>query len=609
MTPGEIAKLRPEDLEKYVNDGGLRKPVPEVPVSPAGAESPNRSIEIEEPTLTIDPSAPLEPTREQGFDFKDPVELLYLLDDDIQQGRISLHPWQIQFMLDFAQEYWNQEKPFQSLVRAANGSGKDKYVIAPCAIWLCMKFIQARCVITSSSGVQLDNQTDTYINQLARECNKKIAPNIWKCNYRYYECLPTGSPMLLFATDEPGKAEGYHPLRFGAKLALFESEAKTVPDEIHNAQSRCTGYTHRCLVSTPGLPSGHFYDLDSTAVDRKALKSFDQLTASDYIRYHVTAYDCTHIPRSDIERGKRNLPGGETGAAFKSQYLAEFGTTDEMVVIPSIYIWKAVNGAPIEGWVKENRNKAGLDLSDGGDETVLTVRNGNKHLATIPFRFDNTQDTIEFLEQKFKEWDLNYEDAYIYADCGGLGKPMLDQLRKKGWTNIRYVDNRHAAYEPRTYANRGAELWFHLRSLFEQQCIICIRDDKLIRQLSTRYYKITPKNTHQLLSKIESRSRGYPSPDRGDSFTLAFWDYRSKHHEFIPPPTEHRPFKTEPDEPVKNDFSLVEWAKRGSKDSSYFPNPSEGRDYRIYQAEIDRYNAQIKSAATKENKTDASSNE
>lgn len=598
MTPEELQKLPPEILERYINEGGLRRE-PEPPRQSEKAEEPSVHTEVrpisDMAKEAVADHSVLTPTRADGFDFKDPVELLYLLDDDVREGHITLHNWQVRFMLDFASGKWSQDHPFQAIVRAANGSGKDKYAIAPCAMWLCMRFIQARCVITSSSGVQLDNQTDTYINQLAREANKKIAPGIWKCNYRYYECLPTGSPMLLFATDEPGKAEGYHPLRFGAKLALFESEAKTVPDEIHNAQSRCTGYTHRCLVSSPGLPSGHFYDLDTVAVDRKALENFDGLTASDYIRYHVTAYDCSHIPRSDIERGKRNLPGGETGAAFKSQYLAEFGTTDEMVVIPSIYIWKAVNGSPKEGWVKEERNKAGLDLSDGGDETVLTVRNGNKHLATIPFRFDNTQDTIDFLEQKFKEWELTYEDAYIYADCGGLGKPMLDQLKRKGWSNIRYVDNRNKPYEPRTYVNRGAELWFHLRSLFEQQCIICQRDDKLIRQLSTRYYKITAKNTHQLLSKIESRSRGYPSPDRGDSFTLAFWDYRSRYHDFVPPTDDQLPFKQTPSAPILPDLSLTEWAKRGTQDSSNLPQPSAGKDFRLYHEAIRRHNMLVAS--------------
>src|SRR5689334_4310749 len=563
-----LSDLSPEQLEELVNSGQAANLLARndesspTPSSPSDEQPTYRKIlpPIAEDTVKTDKihdsstkgsklrattetkrEAPrLQPTRAVGFEIDDPVELLYLLDDDVREGHVKLHDWQIQFMLDYARE-WNQDLPFQAIVRAANGSGKDKYILAPCVVWTCMRFISARCVVTSSSGIQLDSQTDTYIEQLCQAANVKIHPGIWKCNYRYYECLPTGSPVTLFATDEPGKAEGYHPLKFGAKMALFESEAKTVPDEIHNAQSRCTGYTHRCLVSTPGLPIGHMYDLDSVAIDRKTLTDWSKLTASDFIRYHVTAYDCTHIPRSDIERGKRNLPGGEMGAAFKSQYLAEYGTTDEMVVIPYTYVWRAYQQTASVKHIAEPFNKGGLDLSDGGDETVLTVRNGNKLLKVIPFKFDNTEDTIEFLNEKFREWELTNPEAFIYADCGGLGKPMLDRMRRQGWANIRYFSNSAQAYEPRTYRNRGAESWFHLRKLLERHELILYQDDKLIRQLATRYYKITAKNEHQLLSKLESRSRGYPSPDRADSLVLAFCDYKSTFKEEIP--EEKRPFK------------------------------------------------------------------
>lgn len=532
-------------------------------------------------------------TKPDGFDFRDPLELLLLLDDDIANGIVKLHPWQIQFMMDFSMEAWNQDLPFQSILRAANGSGKDKYIIAACSVWLCMRYCMSRCVVTSSSGVQLDNQTDAYIDQLCRAANKKIHPNIWKLNYRYYECLPTQSPMILFATDEAGKAEGYHPLRFGAKMALFESEAKTVPDEIHNAQSRCTGYTHRCLVSSPGLRVGHFYDLDQTAVDRKQIKDFSQITASDYVRYHVTAYDCSHIPRSDIERGKKNLPGGENGAAFQSQYLAEFGTTDEMVVIPSTYIWRAYNTPPRDGWIKETYNTGGLDLSDGGDETVLTVRNGNKHLATLPFRFDNTEDTIEHLNMLFREWKLTDPNALVFADCGGIGKPMLDRLKRQGWSNIRYVDNRHKAYQPKIYKNRNSEVWFHSRLLFERGEISLLKDDKLIKQLSGRYYKVMDGRVHQLLTKLEQKSKGYPSPDRADSFILCFWNYKSAYvetREELNPP-----FEQPKAEPVKSDLDLRTWAKEN--DTNRFPQPSRDKDFSILQKAIGYHNSKVTAEA------------
>lgn len=595
-----LSEIPRHNIEEVINSGKIDNipptvsplPYKKVDLGVLGTESP---AEVPSPPVQCvenPPSTPLlTPTRDTGFDFKDPVELLFFLDDDISSGRVQLHPWQIQFMMDFARD-WKQELPFQAIVRAANGSGKDKYILAPCAVWVCMRFLQSEAVITSASGQQLDTQTDAYINQLCQKANSKIHPGVWKCNYRYYECLATGSPMVLFATDEAGKAEGYHPLVFGGKLALFESEAKTVPDEIHNAMSRCTGYTHRCLVSTPGLPMGHMYDLDSTALDRKQLEDFITYTASDYIRYHVTAYDCTHIPKSDIERGKAHLPGGETGAAFKSQYLAEYGTTDEMVVIPYTYVWRAYNQTAQVKHIKEPFNKAGLDLSDGGDETVLIVRNGNKHLKTIPFRFDNTEDTVTFLEEKFDENELTHAEALIFADCGGLGKPILDRLKRKGWSNIRYFDNRHSAYEPRTYKNRGSESWFHIRKLLERHELIVQKDDTLIRQLATRYYKITGNNVHQLLSKVESRSRGYPSPDRGDAFVLAFSDYKSTFKETAPSEPD-RPFKQPtPPKPI-TDFHLKEWASK-QEPALYSKNPSKGQDFSVLREEIEQNNRLIR---------------
>jgi hypothetical protein len=495
-----------------------------------------------------------------GIDIKDPVELLMLLDENILNGTVVLHKWQIQFMLDFALGGQSDKFPFQAVVRACNGSGKDKYIIAPCVVWLCMRFRKARGIVTSSSGVQLDNQTEVYIRQLCEKANA-IFGQIWKCNYRYYECLATGSPIVLFATDESGKAEGYHPLEPNSKMGIFVSEDKTVSDEINIALNKCTGYTHRCHVSTPGLPLGHFFDYCNTAVNRSSISSSIDVKDIDWIQYHITAYDCSHISKSYIEQMRRDLPGHENGAAFKSQVLAEFGTTDEMVVIPYTYIWKTIKNPPIK-WLSEPHNKAGLDLSDGGDETVLTIRNGNKHLATIPFKFDNTEDTIEFLNEKFKEWKLSNAEAFIFADMGGLGKPMLDRMKRQGWSNIRYIDNRTASSRPKTYKNRGAELYFNVRLLFERGELILHEEPILIRQLSTRYYKLVDGSVHQLLSKLESRSRGYPSPDRADSFVLAFWDYKSTYTESI---IKDLPYEIDKEIEKKRyeitpDFDLKSWA-------------------------------------------------
>ena len=223
------------------------------------------------------------------------------------------------------------------------------------------------------------------------------------------------------------------------------------------------------------------------------------------------------------------MPGGENGAAFKSCVLAEFGETSGLTVISYVHIWRACKDVQRTiGWLKDPHNTGGLDLSAGGDETVLSIRNGNRLLKVIPFRFDNTTDCENFLVEKFKENGLDHPEAKIFADAGGLGKPIIDHLRSKGWMNIRYVLNQAKAYEYRVYGNRGTEMWFNFGKFLELGELWIVDDVRLTNQLATRYYRILDGKTHKLESKLQARASGRPSPDRADSVVLAFSNYKSK---------------------------------------------------------------------------------
>jgi hypothetical protein len=530
-------------------------------------------------------------TEPDGFGFEDPVELLFFLDDDIASGRVKLHDWQIQIMKDFAKGGITDEFPFQALVRACNGSGKDKYVIAPCAVWLCMRYTLARCVVTSASGDQLDNQTDAYIYQLCQAANRKIHSSVWKLNYRYYECLATQSPMKLFATDEPGKAEGYHPLGHGKKMAIFMSEAKSIPDEINVAINKCTGYTHRVHVSTPGPTTGHFYEYcqSDTSVYRGTINDIYEVRPIDYIQYHITAFQCSHLSRNYIEQCKRDLPGGENGAAYKSQVLAEFGQeTGDLVAIPAEFVGAAIRCSPVH--IPEPFNTAGVDLADGGDETVLCIRNGNKQIHQIPFKFSNTEDTVSFLDTKFKECGLDNPESLIFGDAGGIGKPILDRLYRMGWHNIRYVDNRHKSSKPKIYKNRNSEIWFAIRKLFERREIIIINDKTLVKQLSNRHYKIVDGRVHQMWTKQEekAKSKDGTSPDRADAFNLCFWNYKST---FVEKTPDKAPFQLPAAQPETNDLDIRVWAKEG--DDAQMPRPSRNQDLTQLQRAVARVNKQL----------------
>ena len=544
-----------------------------------------RSAAQSEPSEPEQPEQPEQPTKNEtitdektgevefdGVDIKDPVELLMLLDENILSGQTALHDWQIQFMVDFADGRHTKESPFQAVVQACNSSGKDKYIIAACAVWLCMRYQEVECPITSSSGNQLDNQTGAHIDRLCNKANA-VFGKLWKINYRYYEFLHTGSlgqpapsKLKLFATDEAGKAEGYHPVDAGKKMAIFTSETKSIPEEITSALERCTGFTHRVDASSPGLPVGYFYDTCMSGIDRGDIEDIKSLDSTQVIRYKVTAYQCSHITHSEIERIASKLPGGKNNVVFKSSVMAEFGTTDEMVVIPSSFVEKAcsVNLNSKIVWLQEEHNTGGLDLSDGGAETVFAVRNGNKLIGLEPFKFEDSEDTISYLQELFKKYNMTSPQALIFGDYCGMGGPMLKSLRRKGWSNMRFVDSRNKSAEPKTYANRGTDLFFNLRTLLERQELILINDKTLKTQLATRYYKLTNKNVHQLLSKLEQKAKGYPSPDRADAVNLCFWNYKSTRVEGeVKPPFEESKSETVKD--VIPDFDLTSWAHRDNK--------------------------------------------
>jgi hypothetical protein len=562
---------------------------------------------VADPSPSIEPSISTLSAAFDGVDIKDPVELLVMLDENILNGTTKLHDWQIQFMLDFARDDHTKERPFQAVVQACNSSGKDKYIIAACAVWLCMRYKEVECPITSSSGNQLDNQTGAHIDRLCYKANA-VFGKLWKINYREYAFQHVGelgqpmpSKLKLFATDEAGKAEGYHPIDAGKKMALFTSETKSIPEDITSALERCTGFTHRVDASSPGSAAGYFYNICSSAIPREDITDIKSLVSTQVILYKVTAYQCNHITDSEIERMAAKLPGGKKNQVFLSSVMAEFGSTDEMIVIPSTFVWRAVSDLPKRKdpfniiHITEDHNEAGLDLSDGGAEEVLTIRNGNKLIGLEAFHFDDSEDSNDYLEELFKKYNLTSKECLIRGDYCGIGGPRLRSLKRRGWKNIRFVDSRNKAQEPKTYANRGTELFFNMRELFQNKDIIIYYDKVLIDQLCTRYYKIRDAKIYQLLSKIEQRAKGFASPDRADSLNLCFWNYKTnkKYEDTDSPLDEQEETEQEKDNlKVVGDFDLNSWAN--SHRQVYQADHVELDNLTDLQEELTAYNKQRK---------------
>lgn len=449
-------------------------------------------------------------------DFPTPWDLLITCDFDFTpEGEFELYPWQAKILDDFANPEINKSNPYKATLVAANGVGKDKVIIAPCALWLALTSEHAVCVITSASGQQLDKQTDKYIRLLATRVNSYYGEEVVIIQYRKYQIVPSQATMELFATDEAGRAEGWHPTVGNSRLGIFVSEAKTISNDIFDALHRCRGCSHRLDASSPGPPIGHFYE-----------SCFDPA----WTHYKVTAFEAPNITVQEIAETRTKY--GEHSPFYKSSILAEFAVTDEPVVIPRHFVDKLQSAIVV--YFPSSSNIGGLDLAlSGGAETTLAISNGNKIIAFEAFRIPEETALIAHLESLFYKYNLDKPGSLINADAGGLGKPILQHLVNRGWKNINFYFNQSTPSDQLAYANLGTELWFSLKILIENcQVIIPFDDDKLIKQLTSRYYVWSEQTKKaQLESKLKMRARGQQSPDRADALVLSFADLHYEERE------------------------------------------------------------------------------
>lgn len=509
-----ISDMTGREYEEFINGGGDVSTLTLNP--PSDAPEGATSLVSDEPVIVGDDN--VEPSfihetdddkePEGGYkvllNFPNPALFLAFFDKSIADGNTKLHDWQRDVNIELAPAVPpTSTHPLKYFLVAANGSGKDAFVIAPFAAWFCFCKIKSRCIITSSSGGQLTAQTETYIKGMCEKVNQFFGTQVFKIRQRHIRCLATGSEIRMFATDEAGKAEGYHPIEPNAEMAIIKNESKSIAEDIHRALKRCTGYNYWLEVSSPGMPQGAFY----YAVTKWSKGR------------RITSYDCSHISEEERESDKIEL--GEHSAEYRSKHLAEFTSSDNDVAIPTELIKRILQSPPSQRFAGLGR-RVGIDLAAGGDETTLCITNNGLPEKEKWFREKDTTIEVDIIERFLVDNNIPKDHPYIYADDGGIGHAIIDMLIRKGW-KIHRVRNDSAALNKKRFGNRGAEMWFTVKRILEEGVIDLSKlSNKTLEQLGARRYRQVEGGRIFLQSKRQAKAEGFNSPDRADAFVLSF---------------------------------------------------------------------------------------
>ena len=383
---------------------------------------------------------------------------------------------------------------------AANDAGKTARVITTLILWHLWQFPKGKVKSTSGSWIQI---IDQLTPSLARHKNNPLFEG-------EYEFMTTpqirngefGGFWRGFSTKEPGRAEGDHSDGPECPLLFIVDEAKTVPDPIFRAISRCVDldkHTRLLYGSSPGFAEGEFF------------RSQQKTKGNKFKIFRQTAYDTPHISAEQIQTVKDRWAGFE---AFANSMLG----IDFMPLIDDAIIdGKALDfclGNP-KVW-KPGEIHAFCDFawSNDGDENVLAVCNGNRITLEKCFHADNLKDICDTFEREIKR--LGLKPGQVSADEGGGGKLICDEFDDRGFP-LNRVNNGSPANDSDHYVSLAAEMWYESSKAISSNEVILPLDNELRGQMLSRKRIKGSKGRLAIESKKDMKKRGIPSPDRCDA--------------------------------------------------------------------------------------------
>lgn len=407
-------------------------------------------------------------------------------------------------------------------VRGPHGLGKTS-----CAAWALLHFALTRdgedwkVITTASAWRQLTKFLWPEVHKWARLLRWDVigrAPFIQAKELQVQALrLRTGEAFAV-ASDKADLIEGAH----ADNLLYVFDEAKVIPDETWDAAEGALsrGECYALAISTPGEPSGRFYDIHQRRAGYE-----------DWWVRHVRLDEAIRVGMvSDAWAEQRKAQWGEGSAVYQNRVLGEFAASEEEGVIPLAWVelanerWAALADA---GLLEDGGMSAvGVDVARSGEDmTVQALRYGDVIAELRRTAREDTMKTAGRVAGLVRE-----RGGRAVVDVVGLGAGVVDRLREQGLDTLGFnagarTDVLDASGEL-GFVDRRSAAWWGLRELLEPgggSGIALPPDDRLIGDLTAPRWRVMSGGKIKVESKDEIKRRLKRSTDDGDSVVMAFW--------------------------------------------------------------------------------------
>jgi len=434
---------------------------------------------------------------------------------------MELDDWQKDFMNSFL-------KNERTVAIASKGVGKTK-LLAGCALYMLVLYHEPKIAVMS---VTKDHLRDN----LWAEITKFIEKSPFLKSHLDYSATRIGikGSTIAFissrsipkgANEEDMKSAlaGLHANHVG----FFVDEAGSMPDSLWdtadgilaNEQLHPTipKFARILACANAEMPRGLFYRVYTSNVSGN--KSVEA-TQWNMINISSDPLDPKRSKRVSKAwaQGVIDKYGGRDHPVVKINVLGIYPDTSQELFLSEWEIDEAMRRSYEDHLVAHHEPSMGVDVSRGGDDTILVTRRG---LKTHPFvKVAPGADGHEVGRAVLREAFARKVQRVKVDGTGGYGLSVVDYLKAEGSLDVVSIIYNRTATRPESFNNIRTEMYCAMRDAIRAGLALpndpMLKEDLLAPKLNIRGSRF------ELEAKEEIRKRIGRSPDRADALAQTF---------------------------------------------------------------------------------------
>ncbi len=445
--------------------------------------------------------------------------------DPVAFIREVLHdePWEAQVRIAELM----RDHPF-TVVRSCNGAGKD-WIAARLAVWAAT--MGWSVIITGPTERQVKT---VVMGEAFRAWQQgKLPGDFYELAWRLDRTSRAG--ILAYTSNDVSRLTGQH----APKLLAIATEAQGLPPFVFEALlANLTGDDSRLLVVGNPLVRG--------------TKFYDYCRSPHWQRVVVRATD-----HPNVVQGRNVIPGAITprfvetiateyglgSSVYAARVMAEFPDEADDVLCRRAWLERAAERwqtGDLEQTTHGQRLVVGVDVARfGSAQTVACVRHGRVIRRFEAWGKADLMQTAAKLGVLLDDlgigpktrgrvspakWGGLGPEPVAIIDAAGVGGGVADRLREVGYLRVSDFNGGTRAGAPDRFVNRRCEAFWGLRQLLERDQLALAWNDRVVDELCSMKWKITPESKIALEPKTDLAERLGRSCDWSDALCMAASD-------------------------------------------------------------------------------------